>query len=71
MTTPRPLKPNEEGLIEIPVKITSAQYQLLQFASIRYSKPPDALIGKAIESMTDAFLISGAKIPDSLKPSTK
>jgi hypothetical protein len=71
MTTPRPLKPNEEGIIEIPVKITSAQYQLLQFASIRYSKPPDALIGKAIESMTDALLVSGAKIPDSLKPSTK
>jgi hypothetical protein len=71
MTTPRPLKPNEEGLIEIPVKITPAQYQLLQFASLRYSKPPDALIGKAIESMTDALLVSGAKIPKELNPQSK
>lgn len=56
MTTPK--NPEETNLIDFNVKITPLQMKILQMACLRYEKPIDKIIEKAIESIADGFLLS-------------
>jgi len=57
MTTSK--KTEETNLIDYNVKITPLQMKVLQMASLRYQKPIEKIIEKAIESIADGFLLSG------------
>ena len=56
MTNPKNNEP--PNLIEYNVKVTALQMKVLQMASIRYQKPIEKIIEKAIESIADGVLLS-------------
>lgn len=56
MTNPKNNEP--PNLIDYNVKVTALQMKVLQMASIRYQKPIEKIIEKAIESIADGFLLS-------------
>jgi hypothetical protein len=56
MTTPK--KNEETNLIDYNVKITPLQMKVLQMACLRYQKPIEKIIEKAIESIADGFIHS-------------
>lgn len=60
--------PIDKPEIEITLKVSALEYEILSFASLRYKIPIESFLEKAVRSVVEGISVSGINLPSHLKP---
>jgi hypothetical protein len=61
----------EKPEVELTIKISALEHEILSFASLRYKIPIESFIEKAVRSVVEGISVSGVNLPSNLKPKNK
>ena len=63
-----PPPPIDKPEIELTLKVSTLEYEILSFASLRYKIPIESFLEKAVRSVVEGISVSGINLPSHLKP---
>ena len=60
--------PIDKPEIEVTLKVSALEFEILSFASLRYKIPIESFLEKAVRSVVEGISVSGILLPSHLKP---